>query len=137
MILHNSDDHREHVSFCWNFQRGECDYKNNCWFIHEKKDIIIDKFKCVSCDKFFSNKAEFLRHKKLHHKEEVSICRQFEAGKCVFGDRMCWFIHKTENKNDEKDNTEDESLIKRLGDMVEKLTKQVIEMEDNRRGENE
>ena len=44
-MLHNSDDHREHVSFCWNFQRGECDYKNNCWFIHEKKDIIIDKFK--------------------------------------------------------------------------------------------
>ena len=44
-MLHNSDDHREHVSFCWNFQRGVCDYKNNCWFIHEKKDIIIDKFK--------------------------------------------------------------------------------------------
>ena len=80
----------------------------------------------------FSKKAQFLRHKKLHHKEEVSICKQYEAGKCVFGDRMCWFIHETENKNEEKNNTEDESLIKRLVDMVEKLTKRVIEIEDNR-----
>ena len=44
---------------------------------------------------------------------------------------MCWFIHETENKNEEKNNTEDESLIKRLVDMVEKLNKQVILMEEN------
>ena len=92
----------------------------------------IDKFKCVSCEMSFSKKAQFLRHKKLHHKEEVSICKQYEPGKCVFGDWMCWFIHETENKNKEKNNSEDESLIKRLVDMVEKLTKRVIEIEDDR-----
>ena len=136
MMVHNSNDHREHVSFCWNFQKGECEYKNNCWFIHEKKEIVIDEFKCVSCEKCFSKKADFLRHKKSHHKEKVSICKQYEAGKCVYGDKMCWFIHETESKNKEKDNTEDNSLIKRLVDMVEKLTKRVILMEDNGRTEN-
>ena len=50
---------------------------------------------------------------------------------------MCWFIHETENRNEEKNNTEDESLIKRLVDMVEKLTKRVILMVDNGRSENE
>ena len=49
---------------------------------------------------------------------------------------MCWFIHETENKNEEKNNSEDESLIKRLVDMVKKLTKRVILMEDNGRTEN-
>ena len=58
-----------------------------------------------------------------------------ETGNCVYGDQMCWFIH--ENKNEENDNTEDNSLSKRLVEMVEKLTKRVIEIEDGKRNENE
>ena len=63
------------------------------------------------------------------------MCKQNETGHCVYGDKMCWFIH--ENKIEENDNTEDNSLLKRLVEMVEKLTKRVIEIEDGKRNENE
>ena len=41
---------------------------------------------------------------------------------------MCWFIH--ENKNEENDNNEDDSIIQGL---VEKLTKRVVEIEDHKK----
>ena len=47
---------------------------------------------------------------------------------------MFWFIH--ENKNEENDNTEDDSIIQRLVEMVEKLTKWVVEIEDHKKYEN-
>ena len=64
------------------------------------------------------------------------MCKQNETGNCVYGDKMCWFIH--ENKNEEKgNNTDDDSLMRRLVEMVEKITKQLIEIKDSKRNENE
>ena len=34
-----------------------------------------------------------MQHKKAFHKEKVNVCWNFSAGKCDFGDELCWFIH--------------------------------------------
>ena len=64
--------------------------------------------------------------------EENKINTDKIKSKCVYGDKMCWFSHETESENEEKDNTKDDSLIKRLVDMIEKLTNRIIEIEDDR-----
>ena len=31
------------------------------------------------------------------HKEKLSVCRNFSAGFCEFWDKLCWFIHSSQN----------------------------------------
>ena len=66
----------------------------------------------------------------------VTSCKRYVKGNCMYDDHTCWFIHhKTENmnKNDgsERKDDEDRIIIKRLIDMVEKLTKRIVELEKN------
>ena len=88
--------------------------------------------KCKFCDKRFQNKKELMKHNKEKHLETLSSCWNFEAGSCDFEDN-CWFKHdKIEvDKENENLNNEDRLLLKRLVEMVEKLTKRVIEIETN------
>ena len=34
-----------------------------------------------------------MMHKKLQHIELISLCWDFAAGSCSFGDEKCWFRH--------------------------------------------
>ena len=87
---------------------------------------------CKFCDKRFQNKKDLMKHNKEKHLETLSSCWNFEAGSCEFEDN-CWFKHdKIEvDKENENLNNEDRLLLKRLVEMVEKLTKRVIEIETN------
>ena len=51
----------ENVSQCWNFQ-------------------------ATDCDKTFLNKSEYIKHKNLQHKENVSSCKGYADGSCWNGD---------------------------------------------------
>merc|ERR1712240_661671 len=93
LMKHNREEHEESISKCWYFESGECEYQDNCWFIHdtEVKDPI--EFKCKSCDKIFKTKSEYLKHKKSYHTEMVTSCKRYVKGNCMYDDHTCWFIH--------------------------------------------
>ena len=67
---------------------------------------------------------------KSNHIELVSTCRNYVQGKCEY-DMACWFVHgptdrMNTNEGNEKLIGEDRILLKRLVEMVEKLTKRVF-----------
>ena len=81
---------------------------------------------CNTCESLFRTKAELAKHMKLQHKESVSTCRNYIEGKCEHDDTACWFVHGSEDKNDEVNEKlicEDRLFLERLVQMVEKLTK--------------
>ena len=136
LMKHSREEHEENTSKCWNFQSSECEYQDNCWFSHEKEEKDPIEFKCKSCEKNFKTKSEYLKHKKSYHTEMVPSCKRYVEGNCIYDDHTCWFIHhKTDNmnKNDgnERNIDEDRIIVKRLIEMVEKLTKRIVEIEKN------
>ena len=72
---------------------------------------------------------------KFNHSELVSTCKNYVQGTCEYDD-ACWFVHgpgdiKSANEENENLIGEDRLLLKKLVEMVEKLTKRVIEIETN------
>ena len=54
-------------------------------------------FTCNICDEVFDEIGELMHHKKDDHIDKVSICWQFAAGNCSFGNEKCWFLHEAES----------------------------------------
>ena len=52
---------------------------------------------CNFCDDTFESIRSLMTHKKSTHKEKLSVCRNFSAGFCEFGDKLCWFSHSSQN----------------------------------------
>jgi hypothetical protein len=46
---------------------------------------------------------DLMIHKKKEHREKVSICWNYSAGKCELGDSVCWFLHTNTYKSSEVD----------------------------------
>ena len=135
-MMHTKEEHPENISQCWNFEAGECEYNNNCWFSHHKNVNNPSEFKCKTCDLIFKRKSEYFKHKKMNHIETVKSCRGYIEGSCNYDDQNCWFRHFPTiilNKNEENENSvhkdNDRKVLKRLIDKVEKLTKRIVEME--------
>ena len=57
-----------------------------------------NKIVCHYCDETFETKDDVMKHRKKTHKEKVKECIYFTAGKCHYGDELCWFIHSKTNK---------------------------------------
>ena len=53
---------------------------------------------CKFCDDTFKSIRSLMTHKKSHHNEKVSVCSNFSAGFCAFGDKLCWFSHDSQNE---------------------------------------
>ena len=51
-----------------------------------------NSMKCHYCEDKFKSKSEVMAHRKLVHIEKVQFCKNFNDGKCYFGD-TCWFSH--------------------------------------------
>ena len=58
-----------------------------------------NKIVCHYCDETFETKDEVMKHRKKAHKEKVKQCIYFSAGKCHYGDELCWFNHSKSNQN--------------------------------------
>jgi hypothetical protein len=73
LMLHKKRQHEDQIDLCWNYASGKCDFgDDNCWFAHHS-DKNEHNFECNSCDKTFGNKNQFLHHKKMKHRESVSV----------------------------------------------------------------
>ena len=61
---------------------------------------------CHFCDETFDTKDCVMKHRKQVHKDKVKQCIFFIEGKCVYGDTLCWFIHKIDSQNPFQEATE-------------------------------
>ena len=106
LMMHTRKDHKDKLSICWNHQ-SECKYYPNCWFSHEAiENLHSQQFNCNSCNDLFRTKGELLTHRKKHHPEVVSTCKNILNGQCRYGDEKCWFIHNLGNKENNNENEE-------------------------------
>ena len=62
-----------------------------------------------------------MKHRKIKHKENVSICHKNMSGSCHFGAEKCWFTHTNEEINIEEINKESPNFMARIFDMMEKF----------------
>jgi len=100
LMKHNKEMHIETLSDCWNFEAGTCDFKENCLFKHEKREIKLNRdqkdhtmFKCKFCDKNFTHRKVLMKHNKEKHTEYLKPCWNLKTGNCNFKEN-CWFKHK-------------------------------------------
>ena len=133
LMKHTKKDHSTFVSICWKNQTGDCEFGNSsCWFSHE--ETTNEKFNCKSCDLTFECRPEYLKHRKQRHIEKVPMCKNIIKGECVYGDDNCWFNHQVNrNESDIIEKIEDREILKKLLDMVEKITERVVDIEKNRK----
>ena len=80
------------------FNCHDCDYQGTSKTMLNRhvflKHTVQEQFKCNTCGKQFSDKANLLNHRKNHHTEAVAICRKFLEGICHFTSKMCWWNHR-------------------------------------------
>ena len=84
---HRKEAHIEKVKPCSYFIEGKCDFDDECWYVHcstgsghEKKEFI-----CRACDKRFTNKNDFMQHRKKEHVQNLFFCKNALKGTCRFG----------------------------------------------------
>ena len=78
---------------------GRCDYlaedkydlDGHIWSEHEEDED--EKIICKFCNEMFANLANMMKHKKMKHREKVSICKNYNDIGCPFEDQKCWFLH--------------------------------------------
>ena len=124
LMNHKKIKHREKIDYCKNFNKDGCPFEDRkCWFLHTKNN---ETFKCNLCEQTFSEKSEFMKHRKDLHPEMVKICRNTQC----FYENECWFRHENDNSklNNIKTN-ENEKLIEKLVGLVEKLNERVSTLE--------
>ena len=99
LMKHNKEKHIETLRYCWDFEAGTCDFKENCLFKHEKRELNHEIFKCKFCDKNFPSRKDLMKHNKEKHMETLKPCWNFEAGNCNYKEN-CWFKHKKITNSD-------------------------------------
>ena len=98
---YNLMDHRKTVhpsnKKCRNYLKGECTFRDECWYVHEEisnKESIFESFKCEMCKSNFKGRSNFMKHKKLIHPESVPSCEKFSTENCERNEKDCWFEHR-------------------------------------------
>ena len=117
LMVHRKQQHRNTVATCKNYLEGKCPRSpENCWWNHqnvpEKKD---DTVCCYTCDETFKSKNEMMEHRKSMHEKLVKTCYNFLQNNCKRQNILCWFKHKSEEKdndilenmNESKDNLDE------------------------------
>ena len=62
---------KENVGQFWNFQAGDCEFQDRCWFNHKEKATNSFEFKCGYCDKYFSIDLDFSNIRSYNTKKMV------------------------------------------------------------------
>ena len=82
--------------------------------------------KCNIFDEHFTNRSEFMYHKKKNHTTKVQKCKNYQTGACCFADINCWFEHeKLDNAND-KTNEEvmyNQNVIEKIFNLMETFSR--------------
>ena len=69
------------------------DLDGHIWSEHEEDED--GKIICKFCNEMFANLANMMKHKKMKHREKVSICKNYNDIGCPFEEKKCWFLHIT------------------------------------------
>ena len=134
LMIHKKTAHPEKLQFCRNFIAGNCNYDNDCWFSHDsnlKQDL--QEFSCNFCEKTFNIKKDFMKHKKLEHRENVQFCKNELTSSCPYSNQVCWFVHSINNDDKQHasiENNKTETMIQKLTDMIEKYSERVRKLEE-------
>ena len=99
LMMHKKRDHIERVQLCVNFDDGNCDFGDACWFSHETsstKTCLV--YSCNYCELKFKIKSKFMKHRKTMHSEYVNSCKNEIDGSCEHGSQNCWFNHEETKK---------------------------------------
>ena len=66
LMKHSREDHKDKMSLCWNFQAGDCQYQDQCWFSHEINPTQFNQqYNCNSCEEQFTTQAKLSKHQKI------------------------------------------------------------------------
>ena len=136
IMKHNKETHSEKVSICRYFSTGNCMFENEtCWYIHTKtsENNKVTIFKCSLCDKVFKVKPDLMNHKKQDHRKNIPLCIKANNGNCRFGPTNCWFDHsqiEIKDKTQNMSNNENEEMIQKIFDMMEKFTVRIVQIEN-------
>ena len=137
LMVHKKHQHKEMTNICWNFESGTCVFgAEHCWFIHSKSSSA--DIKCKICDGQFKTKAQYHIHKKEKHPSLVPMCNNALKGQCEFGEKYCWFIHKEneikqdDTKNEVQNIDENNEVLERLFNIVEKNSDRINQLEQIR-----
>lgn len=130
IMRHKKHVHANTVSSCWNYSLGNCEFGDSaCWFIHSESES--SKIRCKICNNIFLNKSEYHVHRKLKHTELVTPCLEAKSNTCRYGDQKCWFSHDKSSQSDNLEKTvkDNNEVILRIFDVMEKMTKRISELE--------
>ena len=127
LMVHKKQHHIEMIDTCWGFVAGNCVFGDKkCWFRHSPTKL--SDIKCKLCTENFETKPEYMKHRKEKHETVVPICQNSSSCKYEF----CWFIHKGTDENEipnEIEEMENNVVIERLFDLVEKLGERIKKLE--------
>ena len=73
-----------------------------------------------------------MHHRKQQHTKNVPLCLDSVNGACRFGRENCWFNHNEMEKNTRNENIEhsiyqNQGLIQKLFEMMEKFTQHIVQ----------
>ena len=63
---------------------------------------------CKECDYESALKPDLMKHIKSEHPKSTPRCRNYVQGKCELNDASCWFIHKADVKDANKEEVVEE-----------------------------
>ena len=128
------DKHEGFIEPCKFYARGSCFFnEETCWYSHNVNRNIKGatiNLKCKYCGETFGHKNDLMSHRKRNHEEKIALCREYESGNCHYG-ILCWFKHKTNNENMNKDDNQDQENF----EMIRILEERIMTMENQIRME--
>ena len=90
------------------------------------------------CDEELICQSDFLKHRKLQHRNSVPLCKNQGNGKCSFGKNNCWFVHKNLESETEKSDEiikEPDEVTEKLFKKLEKMTERIMKIENSNKME--
>ena len=137
LMIHRKKYHIERVNVCREFSKGVCPLTDSvCWYNHQEKvnEVGTISFNCNKCDEVFSNKSEYMHHKKPKHRNYIPYCSNHLQGTCWFDETKCWFSHDNTNVSDKSENdngkTENKEIMEKIFNMMENFTKRIMKIEE-------
>ena len=139
LMIHRKEAHKEKVNQCRYFTAGNCVFGDeSCWYSHSRSntDTSLSEFKCTICEKSFKIRSDFMHHRKEDHIKNVPICIDSVNGICRFGTGNCWYNHNemkmiNQNQNTQNSIFQNQAVIEKLFDMMEKFTQHVVQNGNN------
>ena len=133
LMVHRKKAHPKAIKLCRFYRLGACHFKDEvCWFSHDgitnpSIPQTLKEYKCGFCNETYQNKAEFMHHRKTEHIKYVQACR--DSSWCKLGD-ACWYKHSKHEVNNEIEEQNNQNMMKRLFDVIEKYGERIGNIEN-------